>query len=110
VVRTLAPVNQGYTTTGTTVVGGGFTTVNSEMAKYDTEGKGWITKEQLRTACKDLAVKCDTQEDLDNIWNEIDNNGSGKVNGIEFGEFFDYVKGFREEVKQYQSQSHKGAY
>jgi Ca2+-binding EF-hand superfamily protein len=88
-------------TTGTT----GYATVNQEMSKYDVEGKGYITKEQLRTACQDLAVKCDTDQDLDNIWNEIDNNGSGKINGIEFGEFYDYVKGFRDEVRQYQAQT-----
>lgn len=94
-----APTTTTYTT-GTT----GLTTVNCEMAKYDVEGKGYINREQLRTACKDLAVKCDTEQELDNLWNEIDSNGSGKINGIEFGEFYDYVKGFRDEVKQYQSQ------
>jgi Ca2+-binding EF-hand superfamily protein len=92
------------TTTYTTGVTGTYATVNQEMAKYDTEGKGYITKEQLRNACQDLAVKCDTDQDLDNIWSEIDTNGSGKISGIEFGEFYDYVKGFRDEVRQYQAQ------
>jgi Ca2+-binding EF-hand superfamily protein len=95
---THAPATTTYTT-GTT----GFATVNCEMAKYDVENKGYITKEQLKIACKDLAVKCDSDQELNAIWNEIDNNGSGKINGIEFGEFYDYVKGFRDEVMQYQA-------
>ena len=106
VVRTI-PATTGYTTAPTTtyVTGGtGYATVNGEMSKYDIEGKGYITKEQLRVACKDLAVKCDTEEELDSIWREIDNNNSGKINGIEFGEFYDYVHGFRDEVRQYQAQ------
>lgn len=98
--------NAPYTTYTTGVTG--IATVNSEMAKYDVENKGYITKEQLKVACKDLAVKCDTDEELENIWNEIDNNGSGKINGIEFGEFYDYVRGFRDEVIQYQNQIQSG--
>jgi Ca2+-binding EF-hand superfamily protein len=108
---TTAPHSTGYTTGPVTTYATGVTglaTVNSEMAKYDVEGKGYITREQLRVACKDLAVKCDTEDELDNIWNEIDNNGSGKINGIEFGEFYDYVRGFRDEVIQYQTQSQSG--
>lgn len=108
---TTGPISTGYTTGPVTTYAAGVTglaTVNSEMAKYDVEGKGYITREQLRVACKDLAVKCDTEEELDNIWNEIDNNGSGKINGIEFGEFYDYVRGFRDEVIQYQNQIQSG--
>jgi len=37
------------------------TIINPEMSRYDTEGKGYITKDQLRVACQDLAVKCDTE-------------------------------------------------
>jgi len=84
-----------YTTAGSTLLVNG-----NEMARYDTENKGWITKEQLRVACKDLAVKCDTDEELDAIWNEIDLNKTGRVNSYEFGEFYDYVKGFRDLVRQ----------
>ena len=97
-------------TTGSHIVGqrlGTYTTGGShlvvtgnEMSRYDTENKGWITKEQLRVACKDLAVKCDTDEELDAIWNEIDLNKTGRVNSYEFGEFYDYVKGFRDLVRQ----------
>ena len=108
---TTGPISTGYTTGPVTTYAAGVTglaTVNSEMAKYDVEGKGYITREQLRVACKDLAVKCDTEEELDNIWNEIDNNGSGKITGIEFGEFYDYVRGFRDEVIQYQNQIQSG--
>jgi Ca2+-binding EF-hand superfamily protein len=114
---TQQPVRASYTTTtattgprvvraapSTTYTTGTYATVNQEMAKYDTEGKGYITKEQLRVACQDLAVKCNTDQELNDIWNEIDTNGSGKVSGIEFGEFYDYVKGFRDEVRQYQAQ------
>jgi Ca2+-binding EF-hand superfamily protein len=85
---------------GTTTLTGGYIVAGNEMTKYDTEGKGWITKEQLRVACKDLAVKCDTNAELDAIWNEIDTNRTGRINSIEFGEFYDYVKGFRDIVRQ----------
>lgn len=108
---TNTPVTTTYTNaplTSYTTGLAGLATVNSEMAKYDVENKGYITKEQLRVACKDLAVKCDSEEELNNIWNEIDSNGSGKINGIEFGEFYDYVRGFRDEVIQYQNQSQTG--
>lgn len=98
-------VSSGYT--GGRVIGGGTTTLTggyivggNEMSKYDTEGKGYITKDQLAIACQDLAVKCDTQGELDDIWDEIDTNGTGRVNSIEFGEFYDYVRGFRDIVRQ----------
>lgn len=102
---TYAPLGASYVNAPIRNYVGAVATVNSEMAKYDVENKGYITKQQLRVACKDLAVKCDTEEDLNSIWNEIDANGSGKINGIEFGEFYDYVRNFRDEVIQYQTQS-----
>jgi len=85
---------------GTTTLTGGYIVGGNEMSKYDTEGKGWITKDQLRNACKDLAVKCDSDAELTSIWNEIDTNRTGRVNSIEFGEFYDYVRGFRDIVRQ----------
>lgn len=96
-----------YTTGGQVIRHGGVVhqpgvvvhNIGNEMARYDTEGKGWITREQLRVACRDLAVKCDTDEELDEIWNEIDLNGTGRISSYEFGEFYDYVKGFRDIVR-----------
>ena len=97
-------VSGGVRPLGTTTLTGGYIVGGNEMTKYDTEGKGWITKDQLRNACRDLAVKCDSDSELNNIWNEIDSNGTGRINSIEFGEFYDYVRGFRDIVRQRRAQ------
>jgi len=61
------------------------------IAKYDQAKKGWLNREELRTACKDLGVRCNTEEELDTIFSEIDDNRTGRINPREFQEFYDYV-------------------
>jgi Ca2+-binding EF-hand superfamily protein len=51
---------------------------------FDRDNKGYLNREELRTACEDFGVKCDTEEELDGIFQEIDLNGTGRINPLEF--------------------------
>lgn len=91
-----------------TVVGGAgwvdnYTPYQNEMKKYDTQGKGYLSREDLRVACQDLAVKCGNDQELENLFREIDINCSGRISAYEFGEFYDYVKDFRNQVMEQRS-------
>jgi Ca2+-binding EF-hand superfamily protein len=71
-----------------------------EMENYDTGRKGFLDREEFRRACRDLAVKVDTDEEFEKLFNEVDDNKDGKISPGEFGPFYDYVKDFRSKVME----------
>jgi len=65
----------------------------SALAQFDNGNKGYLNRGELRTACQSLGVRCETEEELESIFSEIDENKTGRINAREFQEFYNYVKG-----------------
>ena len=60
------------------------------LYRYDADFKGYLNRENIRSACHDLGVEIATEAQLDNVFNEIDTDRDGKVTAKEFQEFYNY--------------------
>ena len=61
------------------------------LGRFDNGNKGYLTKEELRDACNELGVKCETEQELTSIFEEIDIRNTGNINKEDFDEFYQYV-------------------
>lgn len=62
------------------------------LARYDGGYKGYMVRNELRSACHDLGVSCSTELQLTNLFNEINESGTGKITAQEFQPFYEYVQ------------------
>lgn len=56
----------------------------SEEILHIGNGKGFISKEDLRAWMHDIKMNFISQEDFDALWNAMDINGEGMVNAVDF--------------------------
>jgi len=62
------------------------------IAQFDTERKGWLNRENLRAACRALRIRCNSEEHLDSMFEEINASRSGRISQEEFADLLKFLQ------------------